>query len=123
MTERSHILVVDDDPTMRDVLSELLVDDGYQVSTAVHGREALDRLAGGAVDLILLDMLMPVLDGWGFAQAYQQLPGPHAPIIVTAATDAAGRARQIGAAAACGKPFDFDRLLGLITELTNRYYA
>jgi two-component system, NtrC family, response regulator AtoC len=123
MTERSHILVVDDDPTMRDVLSELLADDGYQVSTAVHGREALDRLAGGSVDLILLDMLMPELDGWGFAQAYRQLPGPHAPIIVTAATDAVGRARQIGAAAACGKPFDFDRLLGLITELTNRYYA
>jgi CheY-like chemotaxis protein len=64
-------------------------------------------------------MLMPVMDGWAFARAYQQLPGPPAPIVVTAATDAAGRAVEIGVAGHCSKPFDVNELLHLVEDLTS----
>jgi two-component system chemotaxis response regulator CheY len=63
-------------------------------------------------------MLMPVLDGWGFARAYGQLPGPKAPIIVTAATRPAERAEEIGAAGYCSKPFGVNELLRIVAHHT-----
>jgi len=111
-----RVLVVDDDPGIRAVLAEFLAHEGYRVATAANGREALSVVSSGRPDVILLDMLMPEMDGWTFARAYRRLPGPHARIIVIAATDAMGRAAEIGAAGHCDKPFDLDRLLGLIAE-------
>src|SRR5919202_1689768 len=77
---RRWVLVVEDDPTIREVLVGALEDEGYAVQGLSHGAEALGWLAGHAAALILLDMRMPVLDGWAFARAYQADPGPHAPI-------------------------------------------
>ena len=117
MTGRERrVLVVDDDPGIRAVLAEFLTDAGHRVATATNGLEALAALSGGPSDVILLDMLMPKMDGWAFAREYRRSPWPHARIIVTAATDAKGRAAEIGAAGHCEKPFDLDRLLGLIEE-------
>jgi CheY-like chemotaxis protein len=65
--------------------------------------------------VILLDMKMPVMDGWAFASAYRQQSGPHAPIIVmTAAHDSRQRASEIAADGFIPKPFDLDDLLALI---------
>jgi CheY-like chemotaxis protein len=64
------VLVVDDDVAVLDGISELLEDEGYTVVTAVNGRIALDHLRGGLRPCaILLDLMMPVMDGWDFRQA------------------------------------------------------
>ena len=112
------ILVVDDDAPLRRLLFWALTDEGYAVVEAPDGAVALARAQEAPPGLILLDMRMPVLDGWAFARRYRARPGPHAPIIcVTAAADAAAvaaRGTQIGAVASLGKPFDLDELLALV---------
>ena len=112
------ILVVDDDEPVRRLLFWALTDEGYSVVEAPDGAVALARAQEAPPGLILLDMRMPVLDGWAFARRYRARPGPHAPIIcVTAAADAAAvaaRGAQIGAVASLGKPFDLDELLALV---------
>jgi CheY-like chemotaxis protein len=62
-------------------------------------------------------MRMPVMDGWEFARAYRELPGPHVPIIVvTAARDARTRAPEVNAEDFLGKPFDLDDLLVVVAQ-------
>jgi CheY-like chemotaxis protein len=117
---RGKILVVDDDASIRSFIELALDTEGYQVVTAPNGALALDAAGHGEPDLILLDMRMPVMDGWTFARAYRSRPGPHAPIVVlTAARDASARAAEINADAHLGKPFDLDELLGIV----ERYVA
>jgi CheY-like chemotaxis protein len=109
------ILVVDDDAALRRIVVALLTDEGYAVMEAADGAAALARAREGTPGLILLDMRMPVLNGWEFARRYRAQPPPHAPIIcVTAALDAAARGTQIGAVASLSKPFDLDELLTLV---------
>jgi CheY-like chemotaxis protein len=114
-----RILVVDDDAFIRTCVAEILRDEGYEVLEAPHGAAALSLVDECPPDLILLDMRMPVLDGWGFTRAYRQRPGPHAPIIVmTAAQDAAQRAAQVRCESYLAKPFELDDLLDCIEQFT-----
>jgi CheY-like chemotaxis protein len=106
------VLVVEDDQALRDVIEWTLADAGYAVTAAENGAVALRVVQDTAPRAILLDMRMPVMDGWTFARVYRELPGPHAPLIVlTAARDAAEWASQIEAAGYVAKPFDLDELL------------
>ena len=90
MIGAATVLVVDDDPDIRDFVQFGLEDEGYRVLTASHGQAALNLLRRSAVNLILLDMRMPVMDGWTFASLYRQQAAPCAPIVlITAAQDAA----------------------------------
>jgi len=115
MTGKQRILVVDDDPAILDFVSLALADEGYEVRAAADGRSALELIDQWAPDLILLDMRMPIMDGWEFAKAYAARPGPHAPIVVlTAAQDAAGLAREIQAVDYVAKPFSLDDLLRVV---------
>jgi CheY-like chemotaxis protein len=124
LTERpgsSLILVVDDDPVILSLVAGTLEDEGYEAVTAPHGAAALEilarrrRVGAPLPDLILLDMRMPVMDGWAFAEAYRRTSGPHAPIVViTAAHDAADRAAEIGADAVLAKPFDLDEFVAVV---------
>jgi CheY-like chemotaxis protein len=110
-----RVLVVDDERAICEVVSAALADEGHEVVTAAHGAAALDLIGEAPPDLILLDMRMPVMDGWQFAAAYRRLPGPSAPIIcMTAAPDAPARAQDIRAAGYLGKPFDLDDLLSVV---------
>ena len=119
-TDQRPILVVDDDEIILSTLALCLEDEGYAVVAASNGKEALQRVEREHPRLILLDMKMPVMDGWAFAAAYRERPGPHAPIIVmTAARDARSRAAEIAADGCLAKPFDLDRLL----DLVRRYAA
>ena len=65
-----EILVVDDDPMVREALFDLLTDEGFVVSVAVNGADALERLSTGTVPpaLIVLDLAMPVMDGYSFLE-------------------------------------------------------
>ena len=106
-----RVLVVDDDEDIRELVGLILTDAGHEVVTAANGAVALELLRAAPARLILLDMWMPVMDGWTFAKAYRRMPGPRAPILVmTAAREAAERAADI-AVAVLIKPFDIDDLM------------
>jgi CheY-like chemotaxis protein len=113
------ILVVDDDADIRDAMCLVLEYSGYRAVAASNGEEALRLLrADGSVDLILLDMMMPVMDGWGFRRS--QPDGPAfvtIPVIVlTGDGRASSKAAAIGAAGYLKKPLDLDDLLALIAR-------
>jgi CheY-like chemotaxis protein len=114
---RPRVLVVDDDPDIRELVLQVLSDEGYEVLAAPNGRVALIFAAEHPPDLILLDYNMPVCDAPEFAAAYHLGPEPHAPIVlITAATDVARRARELQATGALGKPFDLDALLAAVAR-------
>jgi CheY-like chemotaxis protein len=111
---------VDDDEGIRDLMAMALSAKGYEVVSVRDGAAALERLATSQPAVILLDMLMPTMDGWAFAQAYEHLPEPHAPVIVmTAAHDAATWAAEIKAAAYLAKPFHLADLYACIEQWAN----
>jgi two-component system chemotaxis response regulator CheY len=113
-TQPPRILVVDDDAEIRSVVGEILDYAGYLVISAANGRAALDLVRTHRPDLILLDMRMPIMDGWAFASelAQQKLNVPV--VVMTAARDAAASAAQIGASASLAKPFDLDQVLAVV---------
>src|SRR5215207_4566307 len=106
------ILVVDDEPSVRDVLTALLEDEGYLVRTAGNGREALATLRTWQPALILLDLMMPGMDGLAFraAQRVEGLRLEVPTVVLSAARDATTQAAQIGAVAVIPKPFDVEAL-------------
>jgi CheY-like chemotaxis protein len=111
-------LVVDDDAEVRATVRDALEFEGYAVLEAADGLLALAVVGGVHPCVILLDMRMPVMDGWAFAAAYRDRPGPHAPIVtMTAARDAASWAREIGAADVLAKPFDLDALYAVVERV------
>ena len=113
------VLVVDDDTAIRSLVETVLTDEGYEVATAENGRHALEVLKRVRPHVILLDMRMPVMNGWEFAAAYRKTPGPHAPILViTAGLDGKQKARDISADGLVTKPFDLDVLLEAVQKYT-----
>ena len=75
-----RILIVDDDESIRQIVRICLTDEGYDVVEAPNGQVALNKLNEFMPNLILLDLRMPVMDGWEFARRYETLPGPRAPV-------------------------------------------
>ena len=113
----NYILVVDDDPTIRETVAEILDDEGYTIETASNGAEALAAIERTRPLLVLLDMRMPVLDGWSVARTLKER-GIDLPIVVmTAAPDARQRAAEIGAEGYLAKPFDVPDLLSAVESL------
>jgi len=111
------ILVVDDTPQIRELIAETLANEGYAVECACNGAKALVAVERNRPFLILLDLHMPVLDGWGFARALADR-SLHVPfIILTAARDPHHYARELGAVACVGKPFVLADLLDTVGEI------
>lgn len=113
----ARILVVDDDPDLRRVLTLALTDEGYDVRAAPDGRAALDLLATWRPGVILLDLMMPVLDGWGFRSRQLATPGAEdvPVIIISAARDV--RVEALRPAAVVPKPFNLQLLLDAVADL------
>lgn len=111
-THAARILVVDDDPDLRHSLVEVLEDEGYEVSCANNGEEALRALARAAPNAILLDLTMPVMDGWTFRDVQRNDPRlAGIPTVVISAAYSDGRAMEgLGADAFLAKPFELSRL-------------
>jgi CheY-like chemotaxis protein len=118
--ERRLVLIVEDDDDIRRSLGELLEDDGYQVITACDGREGLERLELGRPCLIVLDILMPRMNGLEFLAAVKADPErADIPIVAMTAGDGATEAglTRAGAARLLTKPLKLDRLLAVVGEL------
>jgi CheY-like chemotaxis protein len=116
-TPEHPILVVDDEPTIREMVAEVLESEGYPVVTAANGSQALDVVAEHPPSLIILDLWMPVLDGPGFARELDAR-GFDVPIVVmTASYLAKPIASDIGARGVLRKPFDLSELLHAVEAL------
>jgi CheY-like chemotaxis protein len=112
---RKPVLIIDDDEFAREALATFLAAEGYPVLEAADGRVALDRLQGSPVGVILLDIMMPVMNGWEFRAA--QLDDPvlaEIPVmVITADPGARSRAASLGVGY-MAKPIQFDRLLEFV---------
>src|SRR5438105_14689365 len=86
---RDRVLVVEDDPLIRDVLTQVAQGGGFETSSAENGRDALSLATADEPDVVLLDLHMPVMDGASFAREYRRRGG-RAPILVLSNCDEAG---------------------------------
>jgi PAS domain S-box-containing protein len=122
MSYQSTILIVDDEPVGRVALEALLLNQGYQLAFARSGREALDQAAAHPPDVILLDVMMPEMDGFEFCRRLRATPGlAEVPVILlTALADRASRLQglEAGADDFISKPFDRIELRARLRAIT-----
>jgi CheY-like chemotaxis protein len=112
-----EVLVVEDDADLAVLLEMILADAGYVVRSAPDGAQALARVAEHMPGLVLLDMRMPVMNGWEFAREFVGRYGRAAPIVVvTAAENARLRAEEIGADGWLEKPFELDDVVAAVAR-------
>ena len=114
------VLVVDDDPPILAAVSDILTDEGYRVLTAQNGAEALEVVTQEVPQVVLLDMRMPVMSGWTFAEEARRRGLDLHILVMTAAQDAKAWAREIHADGVVPKPFDLDELLLAVASCCRR---
>lgn len=121
---QAHILVVDDERLDRDLLQVILQSEGYRVSTAASGEDALDSLSRSCPNLVLLDVMMPGVDGYTVAAKIKSHPSTSAVpvILLTGLDDSNSRSHglRVGAEAVLAKPVDRAALCELVTALLQR---
>jgi CheY-like chemotaxis protein len=106
-----RVLVVDDDAATRDVVATVLEDDGYRVETASNGADALRMADQYRPDAVILDVTMPVMDGWTFLETWRTRPAEcRSPVLVLSAKRESRAALDRGAKAYLSKPFDIETL-------------
>jgi CheY-like chemotaxis protein len=112
-----NVLVVDDEPVIREVVADVLRDEGYAVASVGDGKMALDYLGRETPDLILMDVMMPGMDGRQAYVAMRSRPDlPNVPVVMmSAAIDLARLDPSI--AGYLPKPFDLDDLVDLVERL------
>ena len=121
--DKKVVMTIDDSTAIRQAIKEILTEGGYYVLEARHGRAALDYLDGKKVDLILLDLNMPEMDGYEFLKvlrsdskysAYLKVPI----IILTTETDKSHKdtTKELGAYGWIGKPFNPASLMAIVKE-------
>ncbi len=108
------VLIAEDDPDLRDLVAITLADAGMDVDTASDGREALAHVHARRPDLVLLDMMMPVMDGRQFGVALRALDHPPPIVVMTAVDRIAQSASDVGAVSWLAKPFDLDDLVSTV---------
>ncbi|HET7771244.1 MAG TPA: response regulator [Chloroflexota bacterium] len=118
---RGRILVVDDEPNVRAILAAALGDEGYEVATACDGFDAIREARENPPDVILLDLMMPALDGRTFLDVYRLAPGRKAPVIVITAARVTLDAEEDLGAPIVRKPFSIDRILELVRRHLHGY--
>lgn len=120
----AHVLIVDDDPTLLDMVQTFLTDEGYKTFTCKNGTEALERIASGGLDLVILDLKLPDVDGYEICKKVRQDPDTEdLPIIMlTGYTTVEDKIRGIegGADDYITKPFNLSELKARIEMVLRR---
>jgi CheY-like chemotaxis protein len=121
----SRVLVVDDDPNIRSLVADLLQDEGYEVATAANGAEALARVQDEPPTAIVLDLMMPVMDGWRFVELCRGVAAcADVPIVVMSAAHGLSESAQAlvekGVRAVVAKPFDLEALVAVVERYAPR---
>lgn len=109
----AHILIVDDDPRICELLEAFLCDEGHETRRAADGIDALTQIDQATPDLIVTDLMMPRLDGAGLVDRLRQ-NGRHIPVVVISAVH--GNARNLSVAGFVPKPFDLSHLADVVDQ-------
>jgi CheY-like chemotaxis protein len=115
--EPKSVLVVDDDPSILAVVRGILESEGYHVSTATNGMDGLEAMRVAPYALVILDMRMPIVDGWSFTSFLDAFDNPVPILVMTAGQDAQEWAKEVGATHYLEKPFDLPDLLNAVTAI------
>jgi two-component system response regulator MprA len=116
------VLVVDDEPSIREAIADMLGFEGYAVVTAANGAEALERVRSCTPAAVLLDLMMPVMNGWDFLEACrnERLCSDTPVLVMSAYHRLTEESPNLGARACIAKPFDIEVLLGAVERLVQR---
>ena len=119
----AKILVVDDEPSMLKVLQLNLDMEGHKALLAADGGTALARIEAEKPDLVLLDVMMPVLDGWQVLEQISKMDGDRPRVIVMTAKSGGSdlvKGMEFGADEYVTKPFEIDELMEVVTAVLSR---
>jgi two-component system chemotaxis response regulator CheY len=115
------VLVVEDDPDLREMVQWFLEEEGFVVETAENGKKALDYAIVNKPSVVLLDMTLPIIDGYGVAAGLHKVYGDHLPILMmTADGHAVEKAGRIGAIGCLSKPFELEDLVNAVRAALER---
>jgi CheY-like chemotaxis protein len=119
MTAPGRILVVEDDESLREALLEVLGDEGHEVRVAEHGADALETLDGWEPEVLVLDLMMPVMDAFEFREHQRRRAAAldARVLVLSAARDLGGAAERLDADAYLAKPFRLDEMLSTVDRL------
>ncbi len=115
--ERRTILLVDDDPSVREMIARVLADEGYHVLSAANGLEAIDLANTTHIDLLLLDLNMPGKGGWDTFASITSMNPNLGVIVITAKPGQLFTSLAVGVGALLEKPLDFNLLLQTVKEV------
>lgn len=121
---KTHILIVDDEPDIRNLISDILKDEGYSVATAGNGQEANQQLANTKPQLILLDIWMPDIDGISLLKSWNENNLVSAPIVMMSGhgtVETAVEATRLGAKDFIEKPLSLAKLLQTVSDTLEHY--
>jgi DNA-binding response OmpR family regulator len=114
---KKNVLIVDDDASVRKALGKVLEEEGYAVTLAADGVEALERFEAGPVDVLLLDIGLPIKNGWDTFERITSRAPTFPIIIITGKANQYDMAVAAGVGALMEKPLDVPKLLKTIQEL------
>jgi CheY-like chemotaxis protein len=123
--DHHQVLVVEDDDVIGGLVMDVLQGRGWLVRRASQGKEALQMLQTMRPDVIVLDLLMPVMHGWAFMEEYaRQSTGERVPIVVLSVNPVLPRSfDRFGVVRCIGKPFQVDDLVGALEDAVGARYA
>lgn len=115
------VLIVEDDADLRQIVQWVLEEEGFMVELAGDGKEAIDHAIVKKPSLVLLDMALPIIDGYGVAASLHEIYGDAVTILVmTADGRASEKAKHVGAIGYVSKPFELDTLINAVRAALER---
>ena len=113
---------MDDEPTVARLCRIVLQCEGYEVTWAENGQRALEAIREASIDLVILDLQMPVMDGRSFFREFELLRN-RPPVVLLSAFGAQIARQELGAEAALNKPFEIEALTEMVNSVLERTYT